>query len=102
MRITASVGSRIPASGMLSMRTSCALGMTVARILSGSCEIEILLAADELQPADGRAVQRLLGLPPLLPEPPPTIAGPCATGRGAALSRLSDHAAQAWGSRFLC
>src|SRR5690242_19789696 len=59
-RMTASVGSTIAASGTLSMRTSCALGMMVARILFCSCDAEILFVGDVLHPRDRRAVQRFL------------------------------------------
>src|SRR3954466_7185441 len=58
MRITASVGSTIAASGTFSIVTSCALCMTVARILSLS--FRILIVGDVLHPGDGRAVERFL------------------------------------------
>src|SRR5437763_8973688 len=60
MRITASVGCWIAASGMLSMRTSCALGMVVARISFCSREIQIFVVGHVLHPRDRRAVERFL------------------------------------------
>src|SRR5215208_2335174 len=58
MRITASVGFWMTASGTFSTRTSCAFGMTVARMLFGS--FQILLVGDVLHPRHRRAVQRFL------------------------------------------
>src|SRR5512146_2713433 len=59
-RMIASVGSMMSASGTLSIRTSWAPGMMVARILFCSLEVEILLVSDVLHPRNGRAVQRFL------------------------------------------
>src|SRR5512135_1183111 len=58
MRITASMGFWMAASGTFSMRTSWALCMTVARI--SGLSFQIFFVCDLLHPGDRRAVQGFL------------------------------------------
>src|SRR4051794_12993856 len=67
MRMTASVGCWTVASGTSAIRTSCAFGMMVARIIGFSilgvragARGKVFIVGDMLHPGHGRAVQRLL------------------------------------------